>query len=180
MSSPAVPDDFECLIEDNYRRIFGVIHRLLGDPEEAADLTQDTFVNAYRARASFRGDCQAYTWLYRIAVNLTRNRLDELGRRARHSSPLVGGSESDWEEQTENATGGPACEAETAELGRMVAGAVLRLRSDYREVVILREYEDLSYEEIAQAVGCSVQAVKSRLFRARALLRHRLASYLGE
>ena len=176
MDSSAVPAEFERLIAENYERVFGVLYRLLGDREEAADLTQDTFVNAYRARAGFRGDCQASTWLYRIAVNLAKNRLEGLRRQAGHRLDPEAGAE--WEERVPQEGPGPAEHMLSRELGHTVAAAVLRLRPDYREAVILREYEELSYEEIAVVCGCSVPAVKSRLFRARAMLRSWLGRYL--
>ncbi len=173
-------EDFECLVVDNYQRIYGVIYRLVGDTHEAEDLTQDTFVNAYRARNGFRGDSQVYTWLYRIAVNLTKNRLEQLSRRPASLSGNL--AEGDDEESTfpANPPEAPDRLAENSELGRMVAAAVLGLRPDFREVVILREYEQLSYEEIAGVLGCTVQTVKTRLFRARNLLRRKLSNYLGD
>ena len=180
MSASDVPDDFGQLIENNYQRIYGVIYRFLGDQHEAEDLTQDTFINAFRARDGFRGDSQAYTWLYRIAINLTKNRLEQLKRRAYSLDTEEDKGEEGWEENREEAALLPDRLAETAELGRVVGKAVLALRPEYREVVILRDYESLSYEEIAQILGCSLQTVKSRLFRARAVLRRRLAPYVEE
>jgi RNA polymerase sigma-70 factor (ECF subfamily) len=175
-----VLDDFGVLLAENYERIFGVIYRLVGDEEEAADLTQDTFVNAWRARGSFRGDSSEYTWLYRIAVNLTRNRLGQLRRRRRSGEAGGGDPEPIIAETPTEEEDPPDARVEYNELGEVVAAAVLKLRPDYREVVILREYEQLSYEEIASVLGCSVQAVKSRLFRARGVLRKRLGPYLEQ
>lgn len=175
MSAPQVHEDFERLVQDNYRRIYGVIYRLVGDVHEAEDLTQDTFVNAYRARNGFRGDSQVYTWLYRIAVNLTRNRLEQLARRPVPWAEAGLDGEGD---EPEDSTDTPERRTENAELGQVVAAAVLRLRPDFRTVIILREYEQLSYEEIASILGCTVQTVKTRLFRARNLLRRRLSKYL--
>jgi len=177
MSAHDVSDHFERLVEENYERIFRVIYRLVGDYHEAEDLTQDTFVNAYRARNGFRGDSQVYTWLYRIAVNLTRNRLEHLTRRAGLDEDA--GDEQEWWGDG-SCDARPDREAENAELGRVVAQAVLGLRPDYREVVVLREYELFSYEEIARILGCSVSTVKTRLFRARSVLRRKLARYVQE
>ena len=180
MSALQEHEDFECLVAANYQRIYGVIYRLVGDPHEAEDLTQDTFVNAYRARDGFRGDSQVYTWLYRIAVNLTKNRLEQLSRRPASLSGDRPEGEDEEDALPTDPPEGPDRLAENSELGRMVAAAVLRLRPDFREVVILREYEQLSYEEIASVLGCTVQTVKTRLFRARNLLRRRLSNYLGD
>ncbi|NLO74054.1 MAG: sigma-70 family RNA polymerase sigma factor [candidate division WS1 bacterium] len=180
MTASHVPDDFDQIIADNYQRIYGVILRFIGDQHEAEDLTQDTFINAFRARNGFRGDSQTYTWLYRIAINLAKNRLEQLKRRAYTSEAEQTSSEETWEESLEAPTAPPDEMVEKAELERVVGEAVLRLRPEYREVIILRDYEGLSYEEITQALGCSLQTVKSRLFRARGRLRQRLARYLEE
>jgi RNA polymerase sigma-70 factor (ECF subfamily) len=178
MSASQVHEDFERLVEDNYQRIYGVIYRLVGDPHEAEDLTQDTFVNAYRARNGFRGDSQVYTWLYRIAVNLTKNRLEQLARRPASLASVPTDGDGEEPPADPDSPDTPARLLENAELGEVVAAAVLRLRPEFREVVILREYEQLSYEQIAGLLGCTVQTVKTRLFRARNLLRRRLSKYL--
>ena len=180
MSALQVHEDFGSLVDDNYQRIYGIIYRLVGDPHEAEDLTQDTFVNAYRARNGFRGDSQVYTWLYRIAVNLTKNRLEQLARRPIPLSGVAPDGEDGEIAAELDPPDTPALQVENAELGQVVAAAVLRLRPDFREVVLLREYEHLSYEEIAGVLGCTVQTVKTRLFRARNLLRRRLSNYLEE
>lgn len=179
------PDAFTRIVEENYQRVYNVIYRLIEDRQEAEDLTQDTFVNAHRAFRTFRGDSQIYTWLYRIAVNLTKNRLERRARREQaHSYSLDAPVELDQEEQlwrqVEDWSECPAQLVQNWELGELLAAEVSGLRFDYKEVVILRDYEGLSYEEIASVVGCSVQAVKSRLFRARSVLRERLQRYLGE
>lgn len=179
------PDVFARIVEENYQRVYNVIYHLIEDRQEAEDLTQDTFVNAHRAFSSFRGDSQIYTWLYRIAVNLTKNRLDRKGRRDEvHSYSLDTPVELDDEEklfrQVEDWSRAPDRLAENRELGDFLCVEVARLRPDYKEVVILRDYEGLSYDQIALVLGCSVQAVKSRLFRARSLLRDRFERYLDD
>ncbi len=179
------PDAFARIVEENYQRVYNVIYRLIEDQQEAEDLTQDTFVNAHRAFQSFRGDSQVYTWLYRIAVNLTKNRLERKARRNQaHGYSLDAPLQLDHEDQlwleVEDWSQCPHQVIENRELGQLLATEVSRLRPEYKEVVILRDYEGLSYEQIAQVLGCSIQAVKSRLFRARSALRHRLQRYLDE
>ncbi|NSW55811.1 MAG: sigma-70 family RNA polymerase sigma factor [Armatimonadetes bacterium] len=175
-------DDFARIVEQNYQRVYSVIFRMIEDREEAEDLTQDTFVNAYRAFDSFRHESQVYTWLYRIAVNLTKNRLDRRRRRRNSEGPSldepVAMEDDELSRQVEDFRRAPDRSAENAELERILSEEVIRLRPEYKEVVILRDYEGLSYEQIARVVGCSVQAVKSRLFRARSVLRRALAEYL--
>jgi len=176
-------DEFHQIIEENYQRVYGVIYRLIQDQQEAEDLTQDTFVNAYRAWGQFRGDSQVYTWLYRIAVNLTKNRLERRTRRQQAHSfsldePIRYGEEDSEPREVEDWSGSPELLTAGHELGEAVSVQISKLRLDYKEVVVLRDYEQLSYQEIAAVLGCSVQAVKSRLFRARSILRERLESYL--
>lgn len=174
--------DFSTIVEENYQRVYNVIFRMIEDREEAEDLTQDTFVNAHRAFEAFRHESQVYTWLYRIAVNLTKNRLDRRRRRGASEGPSldepVGTDDDDLTRQVEDYRNAPERTAENSELERILAHEVGRLRAEYKEVVILRDYEGLSYEDIGRVVGCSVQAVKSRLFRARSVLRKSLAEYL--
>ncbi len=174
---------FQHIIADNYDRVYNVVYRLLNDSEEAADLTQDTFVNAYRAWGNFRGESQVYTWLYRIAVNLTKNRLERHGRIQRTEgisldAPLESDEENQLYLQIDDDSMAPVRLAENRELQSYLIDCVQRLRYDYREVIILRDYQGFSYNEMADILGCSLQAVKSRLFRARSALRERLEGYL--
>jgi len=175
--------DFSEIIAANYQRVYNVVLRLVDDREEAADLTQDTFVNACRAYDNFRHESQVYTWLYRIAINLTKNRLERRGRQrtiegASVDAPLETAEQEDLFRQIEDWRGDPDRIVANEELKRFLSEQVGRLRSDYKEVIVLRDYQGLSYEEIADVLGCSVQAVKSRLFRARSVLRDRLSRYL--
>lgn len=177
--------DFADIITANYQRVYNVILRLVDDREEAADLTQDTFVNACRAYDNFRHESQVYTWLYRIAINLTKNRLERRGRQrtiegVSVDAPVEMAEQEELFRQIEDTRGDPDRLAANEELKRFLADQVGRLRLDYREVIVLRDYQGLSYEEIADILGCSVQAIKSRLFRARSLLRERLGRYLYE
>lgn len=185
MNLDGVSPDFAEIVSQNYQRVYNVVYRLIDDREEAADLTQDTFVNAYRAYDNFRHESQVYTWLYRIAVNLTKNRLE---RRARQQTlegistdaPLDSTEDEELYRQVEDRRMEPERMTQNAELREVLVGAVARLRADYKEVVVLRDYQGLSYDEMADVLGCSVQAVKSRLFRARTVLRERLSRYLDE
>lgn len=173
---------FTRIVEENYQRVYNVIFRMIEDREEAEDLTQDTFVNAHRAFDAFRHESQVYTWLYRIAVNLTKNRLDRKKRRRETEAPSLDApvevEQDEVTRQVEDWRHAPERASANTELGRVLAEEVARLRPEYKEVVILRDYEDLSYEEIGRVIGCTVQAVKSRLFRARSVLRRTLSEYL--
>lgn len=185
MNVDGLGSDFAEIVSHNYQRVYNVIYRLIGDRDEAADLTQDTFVNACRAYGNFRHESQVYTWLYRIAVNLTKNRLE---RRARQQNvegistdaPVELTEDDELFRQIEDRTMEPERVVHNLELREVLVDAVSRLRADYKEVVVLRDYQGLTYEEVAEVLGCSVQAVKSRLFRARTVLRERLGRYLDE
>jgi RNA polymerase sigma-70 factor, ECF subfamily len=181
VSQQPVPPDFTDIVAQNYQRVYNVVYRLIEDREEAEDLTQDTFVNAYRAYDDFRHESHVYTWLYRIAVNLTKNRLDRRARRrVTEGVSLDAPVEVEQDEltrQVEDWSQAPDRIVENRSVGEFLAVEVKALRSEYRTVVVLRDYEGFSYEEIARVVGISVQAVKSRLFRARSVLRERLTAF---
>lgn len=181
---PVERPPFAHVVGENYERIYNVIYRLISNEDEAADLTQDTFVAAHRAYDRFRYEASVYTWLYRIAVNLTKNRFEKqqrVGSREAYSldAPIefdndeVGREVEDWDLSPERVT-------ENEQLRDVLLGEVAALKFEYREVVVLRDLEGLRYREIAQVLGCSVEAIKSRLFRARSVLRKRLTEILDE
>ncbi|MBI3922014.1 MAG: sigma-70 family RNA polymerase sigma factor [Armatimonadetes bacterium] len=182
LSSDVDPEGFEALVDKYHRRIFNVIYRYVGDYYEAYDLTQDTFLRAYQSFQQFRGESTAYTWLYRIAINLSHNRIKQLKRKARSEAeslddPIdvdgdaVQREVADWSMSPERV-------AESKELQGVLQRAIQSLPENYRAVILLRDVEGLSYQDIAKATGSSVEAVKSRLFRARSHLKGLLEPYL--
>ena len=176
-------ESFDELFERYERKIFNLIYRLVGDHEEAADLASETFVQALRSFERFRGEAHPYTWLYRIAVNLCKNYFRRQGVRQRVQGPslderLFENGEAGLERDIVDWSKTPQRAAEQRELQREVERALARLSPDGRMVVILRDLHGLSYQEIAEVVGASVEVVKARLFRARAALREQLAAYL--
>ncbi len=178
------PPPFSQVTAENYERIFNVIYRLINNEDEAADLTQDTFVAAYRAYDRFRHEASVYTWLYRIAVNLTKNRFEKQQRvDSRESYSLDAPLELDSDEvsrEVEDWDLSPDRVAQNRQLRSVLMAEVALLKFEYREVVVLRDLEGLRYREIARVLGCSVEAVKSRLFRARSVLRKRLTDVLEQ
>jgi RNA polymerase sigma-70 factor, ECF subfamily len=179
---PTVDDKaFDALVAAYHGRVYNVALRCLGDPDDASDVTQETFISAYRSFRRFRGDSAVYTWLYRIAINHCRNRL----RKRRRSREVMG--EALWDGDGDDAgerrefmadpSASPHAILEDSEFRGKVAAAVLSLDPGYREVVVLREYEDLAYSEIAQVTGLSLDLVRTRLSRARAMLRRKLEAY---
>lgn len=171
--------DFERLVEAYERRLFNVALKLAGSPDEAADLTQDTFLRAFRAWGSFRKESQAYTWLYRILVNLNKDRIGKESRkREKEVSLIVGESGEERFLEIPDKEETPAQSAERGEVRSVLQSAIDGLQPGYRECVVLKDMEGLSYEEIASTMGITVEAVRSRLARARQQLRQTLAPYL--
>lgn len=178
--------DFDALMARYERSIYNAIFHLVGDADEAGDLTQETFVSAYRAREHFRGDAKVYTWLYRIAINHCKNRFKQRDRlREYEGVSLDGGFGSAWGEDAESAETRPVADwslsperlLEQKELRAQIFRAVEALASEYRIVLVLREVEGLNYSEIAEVTGLTMEAVKTRLSRARAMVRRRIEPY---
>jgi len=158
---------FDMLVLKYQHRIFGLISRYVHDPDEVQDVAQEAFIKAYRALPKFRGDSAFYTWLYRIAINTAKNYLVSRSRRPP-------GSDVDVEDAEYYAGGGALHEIETpesalfgAELKAVVEGAIRDLPEDLRTAVTLREFDGLSYEDIADIMDCPIGTVRSRIFRAR-------------
>ncbi len=158
---------FDVLVRKYQHKVTHLIARYLRDKNEVVDLAQETFIKTYLALPSFRGDSAFYTWLYRIAVNTVKNHL--VSREGRFHAVSVDADEEAWEEHVavlhDLAT--PESLLLRDELEGTVFRAIAKLPDELREAITLRELEGLSYEEIAQAMGCPVGTVRSRIFRAR-------------
>lgn len=171
---------FEALVLEHKNRIFGYLCRLTNDSPEAEDLTQEVFLRAYQSMHAFRHDAAVDTWLYRIATNLVIDR-HRRQKRAPQWLPLKGSTDDDdpiGELPSTQRDADPEASAELGELQRHVQRAVHSLPPKLRAVVVLHDMEGLSYEEVAQTVGCPVGTVKSRLFNARLLLKRKLQHYM--
>jgi RNA polymerase sigma-70 factor (ECF subfamily) len=174
---------YEQLVLHHQRRAFNVAYRMLGDYDEALDVTQETFVQAHRALGRFRGEARFGNWLLTIAVNQCRNRLKQWKRRARSRhdslSEPIGGEGSDLLRELPD-PGATAFEAlEGRQLEELVREEMQHVDEEYRIVLVLRELQDVAYEEIARMLGVPVGTVKSRLHRGRAELRERLRRRLS-
>ena len=175
---------FNRLVEERHGDIYALLYRLTEDPEEARDLTQETFLQAFRNIAGFRGDADLRTWLYRIAVNQARNRWRWWKRRRRDKTVSLDAPTSD-ENDTPLSAGlvnegasDPEQQALARERERALLSALSTLSRPYREVIVLRDIEGMSYEEVAQALDMNIGTVKSRLSRGRDELRRRLEGSL--
>jgi len=165
-------------------RIYNSILKICANSHDAAELTQDTFVKCIEKINTFEGKSAFYTWLFRIAVNLTLNYCKRRTRTKAQSFYAVVAPESDGAAvelgaflADQNAAD-PAVLAQDAEIGEIVLGALTRLEEHHRAVVVLRDIEGMSYSEIAETLGVEVGTVKSRLSRARANLREILKAVL--
>jgi RNA polymerase sigma-70 factor, ECF subfamily len=161
---------FEELVIAYQHRVFGVALRMLGNRAEAEDIAQETFLRAHRALPEFRGDARLHTWLYAIASRLCLNRLASADRR------LVRGDDAAL---AAAATDEPtaAARVERAELDAAVREAIAALPEERRIVVVLRDLEGLSYEEIAEVLELELGTVRSRLHRARMDLKAKLERF---
>jgi RNA polymerase sigma-70 factor (ECF subfamily) len=177
---------FTLLVKRYQDRIYNLIYRYIGNAEDAIDLTQETFIKAFVKLGEFKGNSKFYTWLYRIAVNacidfrrrqrisivhwddMRPNEFDRLDIDEPANSIDVVGEDSN-----------PEAHMLKSELRQIVREAINTLPEHLRIVLILREYEDLSYEEIASIIGCRVGTVKSRLFQAREMLKRKLSPYIS-
>ncbi|MBS7458608.1 RNA polymerase sigma factor RpoE [Coralloluteibacterium stylophorae] len=165
---------FDLLVRKYQHRIVALVGRYVHDWSEAQDVAQDTFIRAYRALGNFRGDSQFYTWLYKIAVNTAKNHLVSSNRRPPAEDIDAGDAVNFESGDRLRVTDTPEHELQRQEIERVVADTVAALPDELREAINLREVDGLSYEEIAQAMGCPIGTVRSRIFRAREAIDARL------
>jgi RNA polymerase sigma-70 factor, ECF subfamily len=169
---------FDELVNRYTANIYSLLIRLTEDTEEARDLTQETFLSALKAIKNFRGDADLKTWLYRIAVNESRNRFRWWKRRNRSTTisldaENVFGQSQNVADSAEN----PEAAALRRERESALRQALSELPTNFREVVVLRDIEGLSYEEVAAALETNVGTVKSRIARGREELRRKLSGF---
>ncbi|HTE51011.1 MAG TPA: sigma-70 family RNA polymerase sigma factor [Kofleriaceae bacterium] len=174
---------FREMVEEYGDRVFSLTYRMLGSREEAEDLAQEVFITIFKSIDSFRGDSKFSTWLYRVTANHCKNRIKYLSRR--HDR-----DRTELTDQTEaTTTGGPSLasprpplrpdkQLEGAQMEQMLQQAIGELDEEQRILVVLRDVEDLSYEEICAITELPEGTVKSRLHRARMALRKKLLKHM--
>ena len=162
---------FDDLLRRWDRKIQGAIYRIMGSEDEARDLCQETFLKAYRALRGFKGEARFSSWLYQIALNVCRDRMRR--RKGRRMVSLEG---LDEEGTPLPVPPGPSAldVVEANDLARAVAAAVAGLPEDEREVIVLKEYQGLTFLEIAGVLGLPISTVKTRLYRGLGVLKERL------
>ena len=176
---------FNELVRLYERRVYALVFRMLGRRDEAEDVAQDVFVQVFKAIEQFRGESKLSTWVYRIAVNQCKNR-------SKYNSRRHANEQDDVEAVAERVPLNEAKGVTTSdvsrpddlyaghEVERVVQQCIARLEPEFREVLVLRDVEDLSYEEIAQITGLADGTVKSRIHRARGQLKLMVETALGE
>ncbi|MFP4499826.1 MAG: RNA polymerase sigma factor [Candidatus Hydrogenedentota bacterium] len=169
--APAAFDRVVALYKD---RLYNVLYRILGNHEDALDVAQEAFIRAWRKREQFAGRAQVYTWLYQIAANLARNRLRDGTRKGRNKGAsfdvLAGGAPS-VAQQALATSENPRDHAAREELGAVLEECLAALADHYRMAFVLRIFDGLDYAGIAATLDCREGTVKSRLNKARGLLR---------
>ncbi len=169
---------FDLLVLKYQHKIISLVGRYVKDQHEAMDVSQEAFIKAYRALQKFRGDSQFYTWLYRIAINTAKNYLVARGRRPPDQ-------DVDVDEQADYGFAEAMTDSETPdnllardELQDRVFATLESLPDDLKTALSLREFEGLSYEQIAEVMDCPVGTVRSRIFRAREAIDKVVAKYM--
>ncbi|HEV8630857.1 MAG TPA: sigma-70 family RNA polymerase sigma factor [Thermoanaerobaculia bacterium] len=171
---------FGLLVERYQDRLVSFLFRMLRDLETAHDLAQEVFLRVYQALDRFDPQFKFSTWTFRVAHNLA---IDELRRRKVRWVPLQRQDPEDdspWERDLPSEGPTPYQDLRNDQRGSAIQGAIDGLPSDYRELIMLRHYAELSYEEIAQLKRMPLGTVKNKLFRGRQMLKEKLADYLGD
>jgi RNA polymerase sigma-70 factor, ECF subfamily len=174
--------NFDQLLDRYQKPIFNLIFRMVGNMDEASDLTQETFLSVYKNMHTFRGQSSEYTWIYRIAVNKCKDKFKESNRRLSRESFSLDEVSEDREyrisDQERTNYGQPEKAIAQKELKKQIEKAIDRLPHDYKIVVVLRDLQGLSYQQIADTLDISTDMVRTRIARARGMLREKLAGYL--
>jgi len=173
---------FDEIFDLYQRKIYNLCFRMVQNREEASDLTQEVFVKVHRSISQFRGDSHFYTWLYTVAMNTCRNRLEKLKKLRSRERPMVTDeNDNSLEDKLAFEKGqapSPTARMEQAELRKLIEQAIATLPENFRSVILLKEIEHMSYEDIAKIMDCNLGTVKSRLNRARLQLREKLKPVL--
>jgi len=166
---------FNEIVKRYQLKVYNLVLRMIGNPAEAEDLAQEVFITVFRAIDRFRGESKFSTWLYRVTVNHCKNRLKYLGRRGHHRTQSIDDMhEQDFGAPLKRSVDHPDQILMGYELERAIKQAIGELNEEHRVLIILRDIESLTYQEIAGIVDLPVGTVKSRLHRARLALKKRM------
>ncbi|MDV6343722.1 RNA polymerase sigma factor RpoE [Nitrosomonas sp. Is37] len=172
---------FDLLVIKYQRKLARLLSQFIRDAAEVEDIAQETFIKAYRALPSFRGESAFYTWLYRIGINTAKNFLVSQGRKVPTTVSEFDNEEAENFEEAgrlrEIST--PESELMSKQIAQTVNQSLDALPEELRTAIVLREIEGLSYEEIASIMNCPIGTVRSRIFRAREAIAEKLRPLLG-
>ena len=175
---------YSWLIGEFHQPIYGLVYRIVNDPSDAADTTQDVFLKVFRGMKHFHGESSLKTWIYRIALHEAANRRRWWCRHKAQETPIdpiaAGEYEYSGEERLVDSGESPFEKFAHTEVRAAVEQALLQVPEPYRTALILRDLEDMSYEEIAEVLAISLGTVKSRITRGRNALRKKLTGYIRE
>ena len=169
---------FDLLVLKYQGRIAALVSRYVSDAGEVEDVTQEAFIKAYRALEKFRGDSAFYTWLYRIAANAAKNHLVAKGRRP-GADATIEDAEGFEEGGMLSESASPEALAMGSELAEVVESALNALPDELKAALMLREFDGLSYDDIADVLECPVGTVRSRIFRAREAIDQRVKEQIS-
>jgi len=173
---------FEKLVRTYEQMVYRVAYRFVNNETDASDVTQEVFLRVYKSLSKFRGDSALSTWIYTITANLSRNAIRS--KKNREKVQVLAPEEKDddrssfWERVADKKEAGSLRLVESSGLNNAIQAALLQLPDDYREAVILRDMENLDYQDIALALKTGLGTVKSRIARGRSLLREQLKDWL--
>ena len=175
---------FEVLVERHQKKMLNIAFRMMGDYDEACDITQEAFVSAYKSIKKFKAEAKFSTWLYRIAVNHSKNRLKQLSSIAKRREVSLDDSGETKTEGIVNQSlindANPGTQMERRERETQVQKCITSLDEEYREVLVLRDIQGFSYEDISDILKIPDGTVKSRLSRARNALKDCLTKVIGD
>lgn len=178
------PDAFEILVERHQKKMLNIAYRMLGDYDDACDVTQEAFIAAYKAIKKFKGEAKFSTWLYRIVINYSKNRLQQLKRLEKREGVSIDDSEKIKEKKvlfsSETIGANPGTQMEKREREEQVHKCISTLDEEFKEVLVLRDIQGFSYDEICAILKIPDGTVKSRLSRARGALKDCLAKVIGD
>ncbi len=177
-------ESFDVLVERHQKKMLNIAYRMIGDYDEACDVTQEAFVAAFKSIRQFKAEAKFSTWLYRIVVNYSKNRLKQLSGRSRRegfSIDATGGRNADQlSDQGMSQESNPGVQMEKREREAYVQKCINTLDAEHRDVLILRDIQGFSYEEISAILKVPDGTVKSRLSRARNALKNCLQKVIGD
>lgn len=170
---------FDLLVIKYQRKLARLLSQFIRDAAEVEDITQETFIKAYRSLPSFRGESAFYTWLYRIGINAAKNFLVAQGRRASTTNGFDIEDAENLEEGSQlRELNTPESELMSRQIAQTIHQTLQELPEELRTAITLREIEGLSYEEIASIMSCPTGTVRSRIFRAREAIADKLQSVM--